>query len=247
MTLSARSQDPAGPLPDELPLAEAFGPTLQGEGPAAGRPAWFIRFGGCNLSCSWCDSAYTWDSSRYQLREEIRHTPVEKIDEAVPDGALIVLTGGEPLLQQDASAWSRLLDGLRRRGCTLHVETNGTIAPNDRTRELVETFIVSPKLTNAGPHRGRQDPALNPGWAAAARDGQAHLKVVCASAEDVETAVGLARDHGWPQRQVWVMPEGTTVAALNARWPAIADAAARHGINATHRLHVLAWGDKRGH
>lgn len=247
MTAPARLPDPAAPRPDELPLTETFGPTLQGEGPATGRTAWFIRFGGCNLSCSWCDSAYTWDSSRYQLREEIRHTPVGDIDAAVPDGALVVLTGGEPLLQQASTAWSRLLGGLRRRGCTLHVETNGTIAPNDRTRELVETFIVSPKLPNAGRHRGQQDPALHRGWSAAARDGQAHLKIVCASPEDVDTAVGIAHDHGWPDRQVWVMPEGTTASTLNARWPALADAAARHGINATHRLHVLAWGDKRGH
>ncbi|RCV51919.1 7-carboxy-7-deazaguanine synthase QueE [Marinitenerispora sediminis] len=233
--------------PATLPLAEAFGPTLQGEGPAAGRTAWFVRFGGCNLSCSWCDSAYTWDASRYQLREEIRHTPVADIAAGVPDGALVVLTGGEPLLQQDSAAWLELLSGLRARGCTLHVETNGTIAPNADTRALVATFVVSPKLGNAGRHRGHQNPALHPGWAEAAGDGQAHLKVVCASDADVETAVGIARAHAWPSRQVWVMPEGTTVEALNARWPAVADAAARHGINASHRLHVLAWGDKRGH
>ena len=44
---------------DTSPVSEVFGPTLQGEGPHAGRPCHFIRLGGCNLSCSWCDTPYS--------------------------------------------------------------------------------------------------------------------------------------------------------------------------------------------
>ncbi|MFI6519881.1 7-carboxy-7-deazaguanine synthase QueE [Spirillospora sp. NPDC050679] len=249
--MTAPSPPPAAsPVPSGaawLPLAETFGPTVQGEGPAAGRTAWFVRLGGCNLSCSWCDSAYTWDSSRYTLREEIRHTPAGEIAASVPDGALVILTGGEPLLQQETEGWHELLILLRARGCVLHVETNGTIAPTATTRELVETFVVSPKLSNAGRHRGHQNAALHRGWAAAARAGQAHLKVVCATAADVGAARALAVAHHWPAGQVWVMPLGVTAAELDERWRVVAEAAAQHGINATHRLHVLAWGDERGH
>ena len=88
---------------------------------------------------------------------------------------------------------------------------------------------------------------MSTAWAEFAESGNAHLKVVCASVDDVAEAVALARAAGWPLTQVWVMPEGTTALELNGRWHAIADAAAHAGINATHRLHVLAWQESRGH
>ncbi|HHK7228110.1 TPA: hypothetical protein ACQXLV_002143, partial [Streptococcus pneumoniae] len=44
---------------ERLPVSEVFGPTIQGEGPHAGRTCHFIRLGGCNLSCSWCDTPYS--------------------------------------------------------------------------------------------------------------------------------------------------------------------------------------------
>ncbi|WBQ07614.1 7-carboxy-7-deazaguanine synthase QueE [Kribbella sp. CA-293567] len=230
-----------------LPLSEVFGPTIQGEGPAAGRSAWFLRLGGCNLACSWCDTAYTWDASRYDLRREIRHTEVQEIISSLPMEVLVIVTGGEPLLQQDQASWRELLERLRDRGCDLHLETNGTIEPNAVSRALVELFVVSPKLANAGSHRGHQQAGLHPGWTAVAQDGQAELKVVCTSASDVAEVRQLADQVGWPRRGVWVMPEGTTQEVLGARWPVIVDAAATHGLNATHRLHVLAWNEKRGH
>ncbi|WP_220446794.1 7-carboxy-7-deazaguanine synthase QueE [Nonomuraea deserti] len=230
-----------------LPVSEVFGPTIQGEGPYAGRSAWFVRLGGCNLSCSWCDSAYTWDAQRFDLRREIPMTPVEEVLAQVPSSSLVVVTGGEPLLHQNRPAWRALCNGLRARRCTLHVETNGTIVPNETTRGCVQTFVVSPKLANAGVHRGNIDPALRTGWVEVAESGNAHLKVVCASTDDVAGALEIARTTGWPLSQVWVMPEGTTAQELNGRWRAIADAAAHAGINATHRLHILAWQDCRGH
>ena len=235
-----------------LPLVEAFGPTIQGEGPATGRASTFVRFGGCNLSCSWCDSAYTWDGDRFDLREEITPTSADDIAAKVAALAghvpIVVLTGGEPLLNQRNPAWGPLLRSLVvDQGRSLHVETNGTIVPNDTTLAWISTFVVSPKLPHAGPHRGKQNPALADGWTSIARDHDAHMKVVVETVEDIERAVVMAEAAGWPLDRVWVMPEGTTEEALAARWPVIASTAAAYGINASHRLHVLAWRDTRGH
>ncbi|MEV0133997.1 7-carboxy-7-deazaguanine synthase QueE [Dactylosporangium sp. NPDC050688] len=230
-----------------LPISEVFGPTLQGEGPYAGRVSWFVRLGGCNLSCSWCDTPYTWDGSRFNLRGEISMTPVADVLAMLPENCLVVLTGGEPMMHQGRPAWQEFVAALHERGCTIQVETNGTILPNDFARTHIDLFVVSPKLPNAGPHRGNQDPAPADGWTEIARSGRAHLKVVCETAGDVTAAADLGRRLGWPPRQVWAMPEGVTTAVLGERWPVIASAAADHDINATHRLHVLAWQDRRGH
>jgi 7-cyano-7-deazaguanosine (preQ0) biosynthesis protein QueE len=234
-------------VPWTLAVVEVFGPTIQGEGPAAGRLAWFVRLGGCNLSCSWCDTPYTWDRTRYSMREQIKAMAVDEIVDGIPPRSLVVITGGEPLLQQDRAGWRELLSVLRARACEIHVETNGTIAPNAASQAVVQLWAVSPKLPNAGTHKTHQDPALHRGWRPAVLRGDAHLKVVCADASDVARARVLAAHHAWPVRQVWVMPEGTSPEALAASWPEVAEAAAVHGVNASHRLHVLAWGDERGH
>ncbi|HEX8632454.1 MAG TPA: 4Fe-4S cluster-binding domain-containing protein, partial [Catenuloplanes sp.] len=86
-----------------LLVAETFGPTFQGEGPSAGQQAMFVRLSRCNLSCPGCDTPFTWDTTRFDLRiHTSRRTP-----EAVAAWALaastplVVITGGEPLLQQE--------------------------------------------------------------------------------------------------------------------------------------------------
>lgn len=234
-------------MSDTLPLSEAFGPTLQGEGHHAGRPASFIRLGGCNLSCSWCDTPYTWDGATHNLRDEITHThPGDIADRlAHPRRApLVVISGGEPLLHQENPAWARLLAQLAARGHQMQVETNGTIYPNPTTLAHAHTYSVSPKQPHAGSHRGKQDPAMDSRWAGPPPG--AHLKVVVQDHHDVARAVDTAEAYAWPRPRVWVMPEGTTATQLAETWPGVASAAADHGINATHRLHVLAWGDTRG-
>lgn len=60
-----------------LVVSEVFGPTHQGEGPHAGQLCAFVRLMGCNLSCSWCDTPYTWDASRYDLKAEGHRMTVE--------------------------------------------------------------------------------------------------------------------------------------------------------------------------
>jgi 7-carboxy-7-deazaguanine synthase len=230
-----------------VPVSELFGPTLQGEGPFAGTPVQFLRLGGCNLSCSWCDTPYTWDGLRYDLREELTARTGAQIAEGITGGIDLVLSGGEPLLHQGNKGLLYALDAARARGCRVHVETNGTLLPDTPLRARVDVFAVSPKLAHAGTHRGQQDPALHPGWPALAQwHPHTYLKVVVRDEEDVAMVVDWAAHLHWPHERVWVMPLGTTVAELLARWPAIATAAAQHGINACQRLHVLAWGDTRG-
>ena len=232
-----------------LPLTECF-TTIQGEGPAAGRPATFIRLGGCNLSCSWCDSAFTWDATRFDLREQVTRRPVAQVLEAV-DAPIAVVTGGEPLLHQRGDAWWALLRGLRERGVAFHLETNGTIVPNGATFSSADLAVVSPKLDHAAADaRTGRDPIVPEAlrtWAELAQFGRAILKVVVRDEADCDTALDLADGHGWPRSAVWLMPEGVTPAELAPRWRLAADYATTHGVNATHRLHVLAWGEERGH
>jgi 7-carboxy-7-deazaguanine synthase len=230
-----------------LAVSEQFGPTLQGEGPHAGRAVQFLRLMGCNLSCSWCDTPYTWDGTRFDLTAEgTARTADEIIDGLIP-GIPLVLSGGEPLLHQRNTALLRVLAVARAKGCEVHVETNGTIAPTKEFRPLVDVFAVSPKMAHAGQHRGRQNPTLNLLWPDLAQINPAiFLKVVVRDEDDVFATFNWAEEIGWPKSSVWVMPLGTDTATLIARWPAIATAAFRLGINATQRLHVLAWGDVKG-
>jgi len=235
----------------DLPVSEVFGPTIQGEGPFAGRAATFIRFMGCNLSCDWCDTAYTWDASRFDLRAQRHMMSAELVAlKAMSCGIntnIVVLTGGEPLLQQDQPGWRVLLQTLEAHKYRIHLETNGTISPNVDTIDHVSEMVVSPKLTNAGLHRGHQDPTLHPDWVKLGRFPWMYLKVVCQTPKEVGQVADWAAEMGWPRDRVWVMPEGATAVELAERWPAIASAAAHHSVNASHRLHVLAWGTERGH
>jgi len=112
-----------------FPVVEIFY-SIQGEGHFSGSPSIFIRFGGCNLACSWCDTEFDiW--TEMTLREI-----VELISEW--DCKRLVLTGGEPALQ-DISTFS---DVIRPKGYEIAIETNGTISlPEDK----IDWICVSPK------------------------------------------------------------------------------------------------------
>jgi 7-carboxy-7-deazaguanine synthase len=229
-----------------LTVSEVFGPTVQGEGRTCGRRASFIRLGGCNLTCAWCDSAYTWDASRYDLREELRRRAADGLlAEVLGHGTpVVVITGGEPLLQQGQPAWERLLAGLGGAGREVEVETNGTVPPSDLTARLVTRFNVSPKLAHAGDPASRR---TRPGAVGALlATGKAAFKFVCRELSDLDEVRDTSRLLGIPPGLVWIMPEGTGPDELTTRLRQLADPAIGAGYNLTTRLHVLAWGDERG-
>ena len=102
--------------PDYLPVMESFY-TVQGEGYYSGTPAYFIRLGGCDVGCHWCDVKESWDVSKFDW------LPVNSIvDEAKSSGAeVVVITGGEPFIY-DLSVLTQAL-----MACELqtNVETSG--------------------------------------------------------------------------------------------------------------------------
>jgi 7-carboxy-7-deazaguanine synthase len=229
-----------------LAFVEAFGPTIQGEGPDAGRTASFMRFGGCNLSCSWCDSAYTWDAKRFPPREQISMLTPEEIIERIPAAPLLVITGGEPLMQQKrGEAWRDFLRLAERKFGDIAIETNGTIEPDEVTQRYVRRFIVSPKLSTVEMLRPKQDRTPQTQWRYLG--GRVHFKIVVSTPEGVQEALEIASRAGIPLARLWLMPEGVTPEALAERWTWLCEAAAEIGCNVSHRLHVLAWNDVRGH
>src|SRR3954468_10173863 len=84
-----------------LKVSEIF-ESLQGEGVSTGMPCIFVRLAQCNLHCTWCDTKYTWDFERYRYEDEGREVTAREIAERVNAtvSRRLVLTGGEPLLQQ---------------------------------------------------------------------------------------------------------------------------------------------------
>ena len=98
-----------------LPLMEAFY-TIQGEGYHKGTAAYFVRIGGCDVGCHWCDVKESWNAEL--------HPPTatdEIIEEAIKYSDTVVVTGGEPL------TWdmTKLTEGLKQKNINVHIETSG--------------------------------------------------------------------------------------------------------------------------
>ncbi len=144
-----------------LPLVEDFY-TIQGEGFHAGKPAYFIRLGGCDVGCAWCDAKYTWNPELYPPTD-IR-TVVERA--AACAAQAIVITGGEPLLYP----LEPLTQALTARGLQIFLETSGSHPFSGR----FDWVCLSPK---------RKQPPLDEAFA------RAHeLKVIVESDDDLAWA-----------------------------------------------------------
>jgi 7-carboxy-7-deazaguanine synthase len=225
-----------------LLVSEIFGPTLQGEGPSVGRRCGFLRLGGCNLDCAWCDTPYTWDWRSFRPDRELRRMETAEVVAAVEAMGveMLVVTGGEPLLQ--GRPLLPLLAAAGERGWRVEVETNGTVPPPPALAGRVAQFNVSPKLANSGVAAERR---LRPAALAALRDtGRAVFKFVAGSVADLDEIDALVSDHGLDP--VYVMPEGTTAEVVTARLRELAGPALERGFHVTPRLHILLWGDQRG-
>jgi 7-carboxy-7-deazaguanine synthase len=184
----------------KLPLVEEFY-TIQGEGYHTGKAAYFIRIGGCDVGCSWCDTKFSWNPSLHPV------VPAEQIVEhvIVQPAAAVVVTGGEPLMVN----MDYLTGMLKREGIETFLETSGAY-PLSGTWDWI---CLSPK---------RNAPPLEELFK------EAHeLKVIIASEEDLKWATknGERVDSGcklylqpeWSQREV-ILPVIIEFAKENPQW-----------------------------
>jgi len=235
--------------------------TLQGEGVSAGLPAIFVRGALCNLHCRWCDTDNTWNFEGTPWKHDKDADPAyrkhRKADVTLEIAAAeivrlvamhpcrrVVLTGGEPLLQQEA--WLEVIGGLRELdpAYIFEVETNGTKMPLPEFRAVVNQFNVSPKLANSGMDANlRTAPAV---IAAFVADPKAWFKFVACNDSDMTEILAFSETFVIPAERILVMPEGRTSADLDRHGLAIAARCLLHGWRFCDRLHVRLWGDKRG-
>lgn len=185
---------------NRLPLVEDFY-TIQGEGFHTGKPAYFIRLGGCDVGCAWCDAKYAWNPRLYPPTDI--STVVERA--VACDAKSIVITGGEPLLYPLAP----LTEQLKERGLKIFIETSGS-HPFSGTFDWV---CLSPK---------RNLPPLDEAFTRADE-----LKVIIGSTADFEwaeqNAAKVGKDCLLYLQPEWsvseqMMPEIVEYAKRNPKW-----------------------------
>lgn len=244
-------------------VAEVFGPTVQGEGRQAGLPCYFVRFGGCDLRCVWCDTPHSVlpeyvarlpQLDQYDIYEEIKALP------AGPNW--VVITGGNPALFD----LNRVVAYLQGHGYNVMVETQGTIfrdwlyyadeiciSPKPPSSENIVTIEqVDEFLTSLG--SARQN---------------AYLKVVVfdmadykyaqdvhIAFPDIEFFISAGTDAFFqptvsdPHRYMEVSTEVVRKHVSN-RYKWICEQVARdqlmRDVRVYPQLHVVAWGTERGH
>lgn len=234
---------------------------LQGEGKSAGRPSVFVRTSLCNLHCFWCDTDYTWNWEgtqfghqrdtepgyrKFRKDEQIVEMKADQIARIVSDFGVfrVVLTGGEPLLQQVDLV--PLLQLLRRRDgrYSFEVETNATVLPTADVDALVNQYNVSPKTGNSANELAqRETPEVIAFFASTAK---AVFKYVVSRRQDLKEITEQVEKYGIEPNRVFLMPEGTASDTLRRRSTWILEECKRHQFHFSDRLHVHLHGQRRG-
>lgn len=232
-------------MTDTLIVSEVFS-SMQGEGQTMGKPAVFLRLGGCNLLCKgeWtCDTIAVWQKSRRILFEYV--LTQEQIRQ-IRSGWHLIITGGEPLLHQEAIAsflyWFRVEHGVYP---IVEIETNGTIAPEEHLLPLIRYWNVSPKLSNSGEtfERRVNDVAIKKLMRSVARDRIIFKFVINKDSDYID----ITEDYPFiPEQLIVLMPAGENQEQLAVTRPMVAKLCAELGVRYCDRLHIVIWNQKTG-
>jgi len=238
----------------------------QGEGPNLGRLSLFLRLHRCNLSCSWCDSRFTWDKNDPGFDDYHLYTAEELVavmlavaeENGRPRG--LVITGGEPLIWQRflppvVDEYGTAMAELNLTPVYVEVETAGTIMPSQDMLERCH-FNVSHKLASSGNEKTPISRLWNEEAARSFLLNDSIFKPVV-SASDSDESVGLylswliavgykcGATKSAVQARVYLMPEGQRRDAVLLSQRRTLELAQKYGVNCTTRMHILAYGDER--
>ncbi len=169
--------------------------SIQGEGTRAGLPCVFVRLTGCNLRCTWCDTAYAFHGGKKMSVDEV----MVRVDELAGRGAghsgadaavpLVELTGGEPLLQEEIYP---LAEKLVATGYTVMIETSGEKFVGRLPREVIK--IMDVKCPDSGEADTFEMKNLE------AVDSNDEIKFVISTRKDYEFAREFTREHRLSER-----------------------------------------------
>lgn len=238
---------------DEIRVSEIFGPTIQGEGVLIGLPTVFVRSGGCDYRCSWCDSLHAVESS---YRHEWHAMSTEAVWQEIVrlsrgEAVMVSLSGGNPAIQP----FGDLIGRGHRNGYRFALETQGSIA-REWFAEL-DVLVLSPKPPSSGMETDWQ--AFDVCLRMAAGKPQTVLKFVVFDEADYAYARAAAARH--PHLPVYLQPGNHTpppsddkdapidLEGVMERMRWLVDATIEDGwfeARVLPQLHVLIWGDKRG-
>jgi 7-carboxy-7-deazaguanine synthase len=233
----------------QLRIAEIFGPTIQGEGALIGEPTVFVRTGGCDYRCVWCDSLHAVDSayrhSWAAMSTEAVWGEVQHLSKGNP--LTVSLSGGNPAIQE----FSKLIELGHAQGYRFACETQGSIA-KPWFRDL-DTLVLSPKPPSSGEtvDWAGFDACLS----AAQGAGSIVMKIVIF--DDTDYAWARATADRYPDLPLYLQPGNLDVDPDVAVDPqGLADkllwlvektiADSWFAPRVLPQLHVMLWGNKRG-
>lgn len=226
-------------------VAEVFGPTIQGEGPHAGETCHFLRLGGCDYRCTWCDSMHAVDPEHVRRLPDLDATEVLAQLAALEPAPMLVISGGNPALWR----LDTLVEQLRMRYAVVAVETQGSVWRPWLRR--VDSLVVSPKPPSSHMATVAHMEKFAEFMHIAVDNAPVALKIVCFDEADVQFATAVHEAHvGLP----FFLSVGTDpddeLADLGSRYAWLAERVAHdvrlHRARVLPQLHVIAWGHKVG-
>lgn len=239
---------------ETIRISEIFGPTIQGEGALIGRPTIFVRTGGCDYRCSWCDTLYAVES-RYRhdwkpMTAENIMTEIETLSAQRP--ITISLSGGNPAIQP----LETLIDLGHAKGYTFAIETQGSVSQNWFAK--LDVLTLSPKPPSSGMDTNLS--ILDECIEKAGDSPEIALKFVVFDEKDYNYAKAISARY--PHLPVYLQPGNHTpppgdnpdaaaidIPGIMARMRWLIETANNDGwYTATilPQLHTLIWGNERG-
>lgn len=239
----------------KIPVLEIFGPTIQGEGMVIGQKTMFVRTAGCDYSCSWCDSAFTWDGS---AKNDIKQMDAEQIWtelNALGEGnfSFVTISGGNPALLKNLDSF---IDLLKEKQIKIGIETQGskwqdwlvkidelTISPKPPSSNMVTDFdILNEIFHNLKEH---------------SFTGNVSLKVVVFDENDLEYAKNVHQrypeipfflQNGNDDLNNFNNLELTQKLLQKYEWLVnkVVEDPTLNNVKVLPQLHALIWGNKRG-
>ncbi len=218
--------------------------SIQGEGLYTGEPTVFVRFQGCDLGCTWCDSKYTWKpektlESKGWTIDEIIHKVVEYDKDCTLGSNWVCITGGEPL--QQLTGFCELVPKLNKVHYKIEVETSGLISlPTGPEYMLVNSWVVDLKLPSSGV---TLPPVVEDFKRLRTQD---QLKIIIGNDEDFLYAYNILSKYPTAAK-VLISPMFNNNGKVGEKLlQDCVDFCINHGYRLSLQTHKYIWGMKRG-